>query len=63
MQRPGIAALIEAAGLSGKPITSTAVAFQLAPRLNAGGRLDTAMRPLKLITTADAGEAGRWRRS
>ena len=55
--RLGIAALIEAAGLTGKPVTSTAVAFQLAPRLNAGGRLDTAMRPLKLITTRDPEEA------
>ena len=51
--RTGIAALIEAAGLSGKPVTSTAVAFQLAPRLNAGGRLDTALKPLELVATAD----------
>ena len=51
--RTGLAALIEAAGLSGKPITSTSIAFQLAPRLNAGGRLDTAMRPLNLIMSDD----------
>ena len=55
--RPGIAALIEAAGLSGKPITSTAIAFQLAPRLNAGGRLGSAMRSLKLVAAEDAGAA------
>ena len=55
--RPGIAALIDAAGLSGKPITSTAIAFQLAPRLNAGGRLDTALRPLNLILSTDAAQA------
>ena len=55
--RPGIAALIEAAGLSGKPITATTVAFQLAPRLNAGGRLDTALRPLELVTTDDPDRA------
>ena len=55
--RPGIAALIEAAGLSGKPVTSTAIAFQLAPRLNAGGRLDTALRPLELVTTDDPARA------
>lgn len=47
--RPGIAALIESSGLQGKPITATHIAFQLAPRLNAGGRLDTAMRPFELI--------------
>ena len=55
--RPGIAALIEAAGLSGKPVTATTVAFQLAPRLNAGGRLDTALRPLALVTATDPDEA------
>ena len=55
--RPGIAALIEAAGISGKPVTSTAIAFQLAPRLNAGGRLDTALRPLRLVTSTDPAEA------
>lgn len=55
--RPGIAALIEASGLSGKPVTATAIAFQLAPRLNAGGRLDTALRPLELVATEDPGRA------
>ncbi|MBQ6374658.1 MAG: single-stranded-DNA-specific exonuclease RecJ [Clostridia bacterium] len=55
--RPGLAALIESAGLSGKPITSSVIAFQLAPRLNAGGRLDTAMRPLRLVMSCDADEA------
>ena len=55
--RPGIAALIEAAGLSGKPITSTAVAFQLAPRLNAGGRLGSAERSQRLIVAPDAATA------
>ena len=39
---PGIAALIEVAGLVGKPITSDNLAFQLAPRVNAVGRLATA---------------------
>lgn len=55
--RPGVAALIEAAGLSGKRITSAAVAFQLAPRLNAGGRMGSAARSLRLIEAADPAEA------
>ena len=38
----GIAALIEVSGLYGKPITSDHLAFQLAPRINAVGRLATA---------------------
>ena len=55
--RPGVAALIEAAGLSGKPISSGHVGFQLAPRLNAGGRLGSAMRSLQLLTAPDAAAA------
>ena len=56
--RPGVAALIESAGLAGKPITSSSVAFQLAPRLNAGGRLGSAMRSYALVTAADSAAAG-----
>lgn len=55
--RPGVAALIESAGLSGKPVTSTAVAFQLAPRLNAGGRLGSALRSYELVSAKDAAAA------
>ena len=57
--RTGLQALIESAGLKGKNITSTSIAFQLAPRLNAGGRLDTAMAPFQLLMTEDAAEAKR----
>lgn len=55
--RIGIAALIEAAGLAGKRITATSVAFQLAPRLNAGGRLGSATRSLELVTATDPARA------
>lgn len=55
--RAGIAALVEAAGLSGKPVTSTAVGFQLAPRLNAGGRLGSAARSLALLLEEDPAKA------
>jgi single-stranded-DNA-specific exonuclease len=47
--RPGVAALISAAGMNGRPVTSTAIAFQIAPRLNAGGRVGDAERGLKLL--------------
>ncbi len=57
--RPGVAALIDAAVLSGKPVTSTAVGFQLAPRLNAGGRLGSAMRALELLLERDPAKAAR----
>ena len=55
--RPGIAALIESAGLSGKRITAGGIAFQLAPRLNAGGRLGSARRALDLVMAPDAASA------
>ncbi len=55
--RTGVAALIGAAGLSGKPVTSTAIGFQLAPRLNAGGRLGSAERSLALILETDPAKA------
>lgn len=53
--QPGIAALKRVAGV-GK-LSSGAVGFRLAPRLNAGGRLADAMRSLELLTTEDEGRA------
>lgn len=54
---PGIAALKRVAGVS--QLNSSAVGFRLAPRLNAGGRLDDAMRSLELLTTEDSAAADR----
>lgn len=51
--RPGIRALIEAAGLGDKPLSATNVAFQLTPRLNASGRLGDAMRAYDLLVGTD----------
>lgn len=51
--RPGIRALIDAAGLSSKPLSAGNVAFQLTPRLNASGRIGDAMRAFELITSTD----------
>ncbi len=50
-KRPGLRALIEAAGLSEREITSGHVAFQLAPRINAGGRLGLAAHGVELMVT------------
>ena len=47
--RPGLQALLEAAGYAGKPITTETVSFGLAPRLNAAGRMDSAALALKLL--------------
>ena len=53
--RPGLRALLSVAGIrSGDPITGTQAAFQLAPRVNACGRMDTAQIAVRLFTAADA---------
>jgi single-stranded-DNA-specific exonuclease len=49
--RPGIAALKRVSGVA--QVSSSAVGFRLAPRLNAGGRLDDATRSVELLTTDD----------
>ncbi len=53
----GLRQLIEVAGLAGKDISSGQVGFVLAPRLNAAGRLETAMRGVELLMTEDENKA------
>jgi single-stranded-DNA-specific exonuclease len=55
-QRPGLKALIEVSQ-SAAPIGVYAVGFQLAPRLNAAGRLEDAQIALKLLLAEDPLEA------
>ena len=52
-QRPGIRAMVRAAGLEGKTLTSGRIGFVLAPRLNAAGRLGSAMRGVELMLAAN----------
>jgi single-stranded-DNA-specific exonuclease len=47
--RPGIRAMIRATGLEGRALTAGRVGFILAPRLNAAGRLDSALRGVELL--------------
>jgi single-stranded-DNA-specific exonuclease len=58
-RRQGIMALIGVSGLVAPRITTTDISFALAPRLNASGRLDSALASLKLLTTDDIREAGQ----
>ncbi len=56
-QRPGIRAMIRAAGLDRKTLTSGRVGFVLAPRLNAAGRLGSALRGVELMMASSDQEA------
>ncbi len=58
-KRPGLRALIEIAGLAGRPATAEFVGFGLGPRLNAAGRTDDARLAFDLLTTTDPAEATR----
>lgn len=55
-QRPGIVALKTVAGIEGE-VGNYEVGFQLAPRLNAAGRLETAEESLRLLLAKSLSEA------
>jgi len=57
---PGLTALLSRSSVrAGKSPSVHDVAFRIAPRLNASGRIDHAFRALELLTTSDAGRAER----
>ena len=51
---PGLKALLELARLDGRPLTSEEVAFRIAPRINAAGRMDIAADVIDLFTLKDS---------
>ena len=53
----GLKALIEANGLKGSDISSYHIGFVLGPCINAGGRLDTAEKAVRLLLTESESEA------
>lgn len=53
----GVQALLEQCGIGFDPIDSRQVAFQLAPRINAAGRMGDASLAVKLFLTEDLAEA------
>jgi single-stranded-DNA-specific exonuclease len=51
--RPGVEALMADAGLRRGEVDATAIGFRLGPRLNAAGRIDSAMLAYRLLTSTD----------
>ncbi|PKN94868.1 MAG: single-stranded-DNA-specific exonuclease RecJ [Chloroflexi bacterium HGW-Chloroflexi-6] len=56
--RQGLLSLAAMANISLQKVTAINIGFALGPRLNASGRLDTAIDSYKLLTTSDPAEAG-----
>lgn len=53
--RPGLRALLEVAGIAGRPLGTDDLGFGLGPRLNAAGRLGDAGAAFELLMTRDEG--------
>lgn len=55
--KPGVSSLLEIAKMKGKAATSSNVAFGIAPRLNASGRMADGLMALRLLLTDEETEA------
>lgn len=56
-RRLGLRALYECARIGNKPITTRTIGFQIAPRINAAGRMEHANLAFELLTTQNANRA------
>ncbi|MCX5716106.1 MAG: single-stranded-DNA-specific exonuclease RecJ, partial [Candidatus Omnitrophica bacterium] len=56
-KRPGLKALMDAGGISGREILARHVGFVIGPRINASGRIGSPELALKLLLTEDKAEA------
>ena len=55
--RPGFVALLDEVGLTGKTVTAENVSYAIAPRINAAGRMDSAVTALQLVLCEDEDRA------
>ena len=55
----GIQTMLRVSNLTGKPLSTYHLAYILAPRINAVGRMDDASKALELLLTQNESEAGR----
>ena len=55
---PGMLALLERTGLAGRDLTPEDIGYQIGPRINASGRMDSAARAVECMLAADARRAG-----
>ncbi len=56
-RKPGVRALLEAAGVSSRDISPGHLGFVIGPRINASGRMGSASTALELLTTEDVSRA------
>jgi single-stranded-DNA-specific exonuclease len=57
VRNPGLRALLDVGGFTGDVPSARQVAFRIAPRINAAGRMDTARIVVELFLTADPARA------
>lgn len=61
-RRPGIRALLEVAGLPPERVDAGNIGFVIGPRINAAGRLESAMLAYELLSTDDLAKAADYAR-
>lgn len=57
-RRQGLVSLMHVAGLNPSKVNASDIGFIIGPRLNAAGRLESALAALQLLTTSSVAEAG-----